>query len=43
LQEKISDAGFYQQDKQTIVDTLQQIEAIQEKLEQLYQRWQELE
>ncbi len=43
LQTKISDAGFYQQDKQTIVDTLQQIEAIQKELEQAYQRWEELE
>ncbi|HEB54722.1 MAG TPA: ATP-binding cassette domain-containing protein [Gammaproteobacteria bacterium] len=43
LQTKTGDSGFYQQDKQTIVDTLQQIEAIQKELEQLYQRWEELE
>ncbi len=43
LQAKISDTGFYQQDKQTIVETLQQMESIQEELEQLYQRWEALE
>ncbi len=43
LQEKISDAGFYQQDKSIIVDTLQRIETLQQELEQAYQRWEELE
>ncbi len=43
LQTKISDTGFYQQDKQIIVETLQQMESIQKELEQLYQRWEALE
>ncbi|VAX11920.1 Bis-ABC ATPase Uup [hydrothermal vent metagenome] len=43
LQEKISDPGFYQQDKQKIIEILQQIETIQKELEQSYQRWEALE
>lgn len=43
LQARVSDAGFYQQDKQQIVDTLQRLETLQEDLERAYQRWEELE
>ncbi|HFQ13837.1 MAG TPA: ATP-binding cassette domain-containing protein [Gammaproteobacteria bacterium] len=43
LQARVSDAGFYQQDKQQIVDTLQRLETLQEELERAYQRWEELE
>ena len=43
LQAQVSDAGFYQQDKQQIVDTLQRLETLQAELERAYQRWEELE
>ncbi len=43
LQAQISDSGFYQQDKQQIVDILQRLEALQQELERAYLRWEELE
>ncbi len=43
LQAQIGDTGFYQQDKQVIVDTLQRLENVQQELEQAYQRWEALE
>jgi len=43
LQAQISDSGFYQQDKQQIVDILQRLEALQQELERAYLRWDELE
>ncbi len=43
LQAQIGDSGFYQQDKQQIVDILQRLETLQQELEQSYLRWEELE
>jgi len=43
LQTQISETGFYQQDKQRIVDTLQRMENLQQELEQAYQRWEALD
>ncbi|MCB1805168.1 MAG: ABC transporter ATP-binding protein, partial [Candidatus Competibacteraceae bacterium] len=36
-------ADFYQRDAATIKNTLSQLEALQQKLEQAYARWEELE
>ncbi len=43
LQAQIGDSGFYQQDKQQIVDILQRLETLQQELGQSYLRWEELE
>lgn len=39
----ISDAQFYQQDKDTITATTQRLAEVEKELEQAYQRWEELE
>ena len=43
LNEKISQKDFYQQDQNTIEQTMQQLKSLQSELEQAYARWDELE
>jgi ATP-binding cassette subfamily F protein uup len=43
LTEQISGADFYKQDQDEIKKTLDQLKEVEEKLEQAYQRWDELE
>lgn len=43
IQQAMSDAGFYQQDKDTIASTMARLTEVNEALEQAYQRWEELD
>ena len=43
LQQQISEADFYKQDQDKIVEVMNRIETVQQELEQAYQRWEELE
>ncbi len=43
LQQQVSDAAFYKQDKQQIAATLARLEAIDQELESAYERWAVLE
>jgi ABC transport system ATP-binding/permease protein len=43
LNQKISSADFYKNDQAVIVNTLAELQATDAKLEQVYQRWDELE
>lgn len=43
LHEVTAEPGFYQQDKKSVDDVLQQLKETEQKLEQAYQRWEELE
>ncbi len=43
LQEKINDADFYQQDKDSIDSTLARLEMVGTELEQYFERWEQLE
>jgi ATP-binding cassette subfamily F protein uup len=43
LQAQIAQADFYQGERQAVAEVLAQLSALQEKLEQLYARWAELE
>ena len=40
---KISEAGYYQQDAALISSEQQQLQALESELQDLYQRWEELE
>lgn len=43
LEAKLGEAGFYQQDKDLITSTLEQIKCLQEQIEQAYLRWERLD
>jgi len=43
LQAQVSSNEFYKQDKQTIAETLERLEAVGNELETCFQRWEELE
>ena len=43
LTEQISDAGFYKQEQEEIKNTLDKLKDVEEKLDQAFQRWDELE
>ena len=43
LEEQVSDPAFYQQDRDTIAETLEQLEETRTEVEQLYDRWSELD
>ena len=43
LQAQISDSSFYQQQQETIKQTLYKLEHVNAELEQCYARWEELE
>lgn len=43
LEQKMTDPGFYQQDKQTIATTLAEVEVLRDKLKHAYQRWEQLD
>jgi len=43
LNEQINDADFYKNDKETIAKALSELEGITAQLEQVYERWDELE
>ncbi|KPK54114.1 MAG: ABC transporter ATP-binding protein [Thiotrichales bacterium SG8_50] len=43
LQAQVSDAGFYQQEKAQIADTLARLEVVTQELESSYRRWEALE
>jgi ATP-binding cassette subfamily F protein uup len=43
IERQISDPAFYQQDKDLVADTMQELAGLQAELELAYQRWDELE
>jgi len=43
LQTRLNDAGFYQQDKDTVAQTLARLKEIETELEQCFERWAALE
>jgi ATP-binding cassette subfamily F protein uup len=43
LQEAMGDAGFYQQDPDTVASVLERFELVEKQLEECYSRWGELE
>jgi ATP-binding cassette subfamily F protein uup len=43
LNEQINDADFYKNDKETIAKALSELEKTTAQLEQVYERWNELE
>jgi ATP-binding cassette subfamily F protein uup len=43
IQQTVSSANFYQQDKETIASTLSRLEEIEKELERCFQRWETLE